>query len=523
MGRHLVAAIDTLNQVVPMLAETALVAGDCAKLGSGGYVRRAADAVPLALQNSAPGATALVPAAAVEASGSAWGRSSFNAQFFRSVLALDSGSFAVVYSGNGSQPDTGVNLRIYSPMRVPLSSRVVVASAVGVVGTRLARVGADSMAVVWVEGSALKLAIHSVTTGALVAAELTVATLASGDNQSWNVASLAGGEVVVAYAKSGSNDCAFKRFNAAGTLQGGEVVVEAASSPLYIGVLALAAGGFVLHYYRYAAATSYKFARFNANGAQQGALTTLAMGSPNRTVTPSERNAMELTNGNLVFVDPSSNTSAAVRLYDATGNFLSTVLVATGAAGMPNTVCICPRQFGGFWLAVGGQLYEYDNAGNGLRQSAIASNAPFMLLDRAGTGPLMAVHVVGAGFTTYLYSWSAELSTIESSLLLSASGSYALSYAWTEVLSNGMLVSVACGQQSTGAAQLCVSIPQASSILGIAQESAAPGAAVRVATAGKFVSSQSFSAPSFDRRSASPPGTRGVAVGNTLILGGLAG
>lgn len=52
------------------------------------------------------------------------------------------------------------------------------------------------------------------------------------------------------------------------------------------------------------------------------------------------------------------------------------------------------------------------------------STAPFILFDRAGTGPLMAVHVVGAEFTTYLYSWSADLSTVESSLILSTSGSY---------------------------------------------------------------------------------------------------
>jgi len=44
---------------------------------------------------------------------------------------------------------------------------------------------------------------------------------------------------------------------------------------------------------------------------------------------------------------------------------------------------------------------------------------------------------------------------------------------------------------------------------------------VRVATAGKFATTQSFTSPEFDRRSATPPGTRGVAIGNTAILGGL--
>lgn len=523
MGRHLVSGSDAQNQVVSVTAETALAAGDYAKLGAGGYVRRVADGVPLALQNSALGVTALVLAAAVEGSGSAWGRSSFNAQFFRSVQALDNGNFAVVYSGNGSQSDTGVNLRIYSTMRVPVSPRIVVAAATGVVGTRLARAGTDNIAVAWTEGSVLKLAIHSAATGAVVTPESAVGTLVNSNIQNWNLASLAGGDVVVAYGRSGSNDIAFKRFNAAGALQGVEVGVEAAASPTYIGVLPLVAGGFVLHYYRGAVVTAYKFARFAVNGVQQGGLITLAAGFATRTLTPVERSAVELANGSLVFVDPSSDTNAAVRMYDAAGNFLSTVLVTTGAAGMPNTVCICPRQFGGFWLTVGGQLYEYDNAGNGLRQSAIVSNAPFMLFDRAGTGPLMAVHVVGAGFTTYLYSWSADLSAVESTLILSASGSYTLSYAWTEVLPSGLLVSVACGQPSSGAVQLSVSIPQASSILGIAQESVAPGVPVRVATAGKFVSPQSFSGPAFDRRSATPPGTRGVVVGNTVILSGLTG
>lgn len=522
MGRNTQSNLDTPNQVVSVMAETAFASGDYSKLGSGGYARRVADGIALSLQNTASGVAALVPAALVDTGGGAWGRGSFGAQFFRAVLALDDGHFAVVFSGNGSVSDTGVNLRIFSPMRVPATGRVVVAAAAGVVGTRLASAGGDNIAVAWTEGSVLKLAIHSATSGAVMAPETTVATLASSDVQGWNLAAVSGGDFVLAYGKSGGSDLVFRRFNAAGVLQGGETVVEAGASPAFVGVLAFKAGGFVVHYYRYAAGSpAYKFARFSANGTQQGALTTLAAGSPNRSVSPSERNAMELTNGHLVFVDPSSNTSAAVRLYDAAGNYLSTLVVATGAAGMPNAVCMCPRQFGGFWVTVGGQLYEYDNAGNGLRQSTMTTNQPFMLFDRAGTGPLMAVHTVGSGFTTHLYSWNADLSAIESTLVLSTSSSYPLSYAWTEVLSSGMLVSVACGQPSSGAAQLNVSIPQASSILGIAQEAALPGAMVRVATAGKFTTTQSFTSPAFDRRSATPPGTRGVAIGNTAILGGL--
>jgi len=522
MGRHLTSATDTQYQPVSPMAESAIGAGDYAKLGVGGYARRVADGVPLGLQNSGSGVTALVPAALVETGGGAWGRNSFSGHFFRSVLALDNGQFAVVFSGNGAQADTGVNLRMYNPMRVPLSPRRVVASVAGVVGTRLARAGADNVAVAWTEGVVLKLALHSAASGAVVAPETTVATLASSDVQGWNVATLANGDVVLAYGNTGTNDLVCKRFSATGVLQGSETLVEAGASPAYVGLLALRAGGCVVHYYRYAAGSpAYKFARYAANGTLQGALATLAAGSPNRTVGPSERNAMELTNGHLVFVDPSSNTSAAVRLYDAAGNFLSTLVVATGAAGMPNTVCMCPRQFGGFWLTVGGQLYEYDNAGNSLRQSTQSTTPPFMLFDRAGTGPLMAVHSVGSGFTTYLYSWNADLTAIESTLVLSTSSSYQLSYAWTEVLSSGMLVSVACGQPSSGAAQINVTIPQASSILGIVQEAALPGAMVRVATAGKFTTTQSFTSPAFDRRSATPPGTRGVAIGNTAILGGL--
>lgn len=521
MGRNLANMTNAEQSLISVIAETNLVLGDYAKIGAGGFARRAADGVPLALQNSGGGVTALVPAALIDPSGGVWGRAGFSSHFFRSVLALDNGQFAVVYSGNGSLADTGINLRLYNPMRVPVSPRMVVASAAGVVGTRLARAGADHIAVAWTEGAVLKLAIHSADSGVVVASETTVATLASSDVQGWNLAAVSGGDFVLAYGKSGGSDLVFRRFNAAGVLQGGETVVEAGASPAFVGVLALKGGGFVVHHYRYASGTAYKFARFSANGTQQGALTTLAAGAPNRSVSPSERNAMELTNGHLVFVDPSSNTSAAVRMYDAAGNFLSTLAVATGAAGMPNTVCMCPRQFGGFWLTVGGQLYEYDNAGISLRQSTQSTTPPFMLFDRAGTGPLMAVHTVGSGFTTHLYSWNADLSAIESTLVLSASSSYPLSYAWTEVLSSGMLVSVACGQPSSGAAQLNVSIPQASSILGIAQEAALPGAMVRVATAGKFTTSQSFTSPAFDRRSATPPGTRGVAIGNTAILGGL--
>jgi hypothetical protein len=519
MGRHLAFATDAPNQMVSVLAETVLGIGDYAKLGAGGYVRRAADGVPLVLQNSA-GVVALALPSAVEGGGSAWGRNSFNVQFFRSLLGLDNGNFAAVFSGNGSQSDTGVNLRIYSPLRLPLSPRVTVASGAGVVGTRISRAGSENIAVVWNEGAALKLAIHSAATGSVVTSESTIATLVSGDIQSWGVTTLASGDVVVAYVKGGSTDLVFKRFNAAGALQGVEVTVEAGASATHIGLLALAAGGFVLHYYRGASAAAYKFARFNGAGFQQGSLATLATGSPNRSVSPAERNIIELSNGNLVFVDPASNTSAAVRLYDASVNFLSAVVVATGTAGMPNTVSICPRQFGGFWMTVGGQLYEFDNAGNGVRQSAVSGNTPFLLFDRPGTGPLMAVYLAGA-FTTHLFGWNTELTAMEGMTVDSLG--YALSYAWFEVLSSGLVVGVNVGTSSFGAARLFVSTAQASSILGIAQEPAVPGALVRIATAGKFVSTQSFNGAAFDRRNATPPGTRGVAVGNTAILGGLGG
>lgn len=520
MGRHVVPGVDAPHQVVTAVAESALAAGDWAKLGSGGHVRRAADGVPLALQNAAAGVTALATPSPVEASGSAWGRSGFNAQIFRSVLALDNGNFAVVYSGNGAQVDTGVNLRIYNPMRAPVTPRLAVTTATGIIVTRLTRAGTDNIAVGWSEGGALKLAVHSAGVGAPVVTEVAVATIAGGDVTTWSMATLANGDFVLAYGKASSNDFVFKRFNAAGVLQGAEVVVEAGASPSYIGVLPQAGGGFVLHYYRAAAATAYRFARFNAAGVLQGALATLATGAANRSVTPVERSAMELANGNLAFVDPSSSPSAALRLYDAGGNFLSTVLLATG---VPNSVCICPRQFGGFWASVGGQLLEFDNAGNCLRQSSLAGSAPFMLWDRPGTGPVMAVHLVGSGFTVNLYSWNAELSAIEGPLTLATSSSVLLSYAWVEMLSNGMLASVVCGQSAAGPAVVGVSIPQASSMLGIAQEAAMPGATVRVATAGKFISTQSFNGPAFDRRGASPPGARGVAVGHTVMLGGMAG
>lgn len=521
MGRHFTSATDTPHQAVSLMAETAIGAGDYTKLGVGGYARRAAEGVPLALQNSLHGVTALIPAALVDAGGGPWGRSSFSTQFFRSVLALDNGQFAVVYSGNGSQADTGVNLRLYNPMRVPVSPRVVVASATGVVGTRLARAGADRIAVAWTEGAVLKLAIHSASSTAVVASETTVATLASSEVQGWNLAALAGGDFVLAYGKSGGNDLVFRRYNAAGGLQGSETVVEAGASPAFVGVLALKAGGFVVHHYRYASGTAYKFARFSTDGTQQGALTNLATGSPNRSVSPSERNAMELTNGHLVFVDPSSTTSAAVRLYDASGNYLSTLAVATGAAGMPNTVCICPRQFDGFWLTVGGQLYEYDNAGNSLRQSTMATNQPFTLFDLAGTGPLMAV-LLGR---QWFYHAPLQLECRPDRDRKHARVEHLQLVPVVLRLDRGALQRHA-GQRGAQAALVGRRTAQchhSASLLhpGHCPRGRSSGATVRVATAGKFATTQSFTSPAFDRRSATPPGTRGVAIGNMAILGGL--
>lgn len=107
----------------------------------------------------------------------------------------------------------------------------------------------------------------------------------------------------------------------------------------------------MLHYYRYAAGgPAYKFARYPANGALQGVLTTLAAGSPNRSVSPAESNAMELTNGSLVFVDPSSNTSAAVRLHYGPAIFSLRLLRRLGPQAYPTPSASARASWVGFGL-----------------------------------------------------------------------------------------------------------------------------------------------------------------------------
>lgn len=95
MGRHLVSDADTQSQVISLVTETAITMGDYVKLGISGYVRRAADGIALALQKSAPGVTAMVPAAFVEAGGGVWGRNSFSAQF---SLGVGAGQWTVCRS-----------------------------------------------------------------------------------------------------------------------------------------------------------------------------------------------------------------------------------------------------------------------------------------------------------------------------------------------------------------------------------------------------------------------------------------
>ncbi len=527
MGRTISAGIDALDQPVNLTSEAAVVAGDLVKVSNGGWVRKVSDAFPLAAQNSAQGVTALVVANTLNGYGVA---GNTDPLFYRNVLGLANGGYVLATSGNGTTTSTGVSLAFVGPSNL-VQSRTVLSAAASIGSARLTRAGADNGMMAWSEGTSLFMAVVNLSTGAIVQAATAVGTVvASGAN--WNLSTLANGDVVIGYPSS--TNMVFKRYNSAGVIQGVETLVEAAQDPVYITVLPLAAGGFVLRWGKTTATNGQRMARFNAAGVIQGAVVAINTGaslydgggSSPAFLGSMEGKLIEVANGNIISTAASSTGAQEVKVYDASLTLLTTVSLGATSAGQQGIVQIAAKFGGGFWLscaAISNAVHEYSNAGLLLRASPtnMAGNAP-RIIDRPGNGPLVSTitHTTSTSSGLSLFAMLPDLSARESNtgLLVYTSGSQGLSSVWQEVMESGFLVS-AC-VVNTGAIAVSMSLAGAHSVVGVAQAPAAVGQSVKVSTAGKFVMNQTLTAPAFDRRASSPPGTKGSTIANTAILVG---
>lgn len=527
MGRFLNTNLDSLDQPVTVFAGEAIAQGNLVKITPGGYVHKVLESQSLAAQNvSAPAAvtTANMP--------TNYGDAGAGGYTFQNILALANGGFAHAYPGNGATASAGMNLAFFSALGAK-GVTTVLGAAAGSGAAKLTFAGADNIAVAWQEGNNIMLAIVNHTTGAIVTAAALVGA-ATTSVISWDLIRLASGEVVVAYPNA--TDMVFKRYSAVGVLQGAMTVVEAAVSPLWVVALPLAAGGFIVRYARTVTAHGVRMARFNAAGVIQGAVVQVTSGAnlyegplQSAHVASMRGKLIELSNGNIVTNHPAVNTEASFKLYDSGLNLLATVTMATGlTAGYSEMPQLAAKAGGGFWATPLSptSVNEYSNAGVLVRSSANATAplVPGRIIDRPGNGPLLMSHSHSPGSSSSwtLNSLKPDLSALEAVGTVVYTQSNGYQSHWTELLTTGYSVSITVGT-SNNFATLNLMANTAMSALGVATQAAAAGAALKVATAGKFTMTQNLTSPAFDRRAATPPGTKGVTFGTSAVLSGING
>jgi hypothetical protein len=540
MGRHITAGMDSADQVFTLPAEDSVAAGDLLKITNGGYVRKVQELQALDAQNTALGVTAIKAAYATDVvNGNNYGYTNCaSVANAKSIMPTADGGFLHTYPGNGNSGTTyGLNLGSFTPTGVP-KLRVSVSASATVGLSRITAAGSSNAAIVYSDNAQLMMAVHNATTGAPLLAPVALAGTFSGpseDGFTWDLATLASGDVLFAYA-NGTN-LVFKRFNASGALQGVETTVEASVTPKFVAVLPLTNGGFVIRFAKTSVTAGVRIARFNAAGVMQGAIVSITSGSglyegaSHQTtgyMGSIQGKLIELANGNIVTACPAVLTENCFKVYDASLNLLSTVVTDTGlTSGHSEIMQLAPKLGGGFWVTGANVvLREYSDAGTLLRQSPGGAGVPTRIFDRPGNGPI-ATFLVNSGSapssTFAMNAWKPDLSTTEAAALVIANLPQVMSTYWVDILATGYIATHYVGYSSASFDRLALSYPGPASVIGVAQNAAARGGTVRVATAGKFLVNQTLNSVPFDRRSSTPCGAKGLVFGNTAILSGING
>lgn len=522
MGRHIAQGIDALDQAITLPAEEAIAVNDLVKVTSGGYVRKFVQGQSAAFQNSAAGPT---PAGSASNLTSYMGSGNDGGMPIR-CIAAGATTFGVLHTGNNSGFDQTVNLRIFDPTSLVRLQSVQLSASTACQGARLIRSGANFVAA-WIDrnnSNQVTVGVYDAVTGVTVTAPTAVQQLVAANSHHYTLRDLPNGEYVLAYNKVTSNDLAFRRFNAQGVVQGTEIVVAAAAGAnAGLGIHPLAAGGFILSWS--INGTAFRFARYNASGVLQGSVVAVSASSFAIASPSFDDRVIELANGSIATVDPA--TTGGVKLYDSAGTLLSTLAVGT-STGNGTTGTLVRKLAGGFHFLTAGFNAHFSDTGALLALGAYSPTGyPVRVFDRPGTGPVVptvGTTAPGTGsWNMYLAGVAADLTALDATILSAASsGGYGAAGWWAEQLPNGLLLYTLWGSSSSGANGFFYPFQSgAASVLGVATTAAAAGAQVRVATAGKYTINQSTTNPQFDRRTATPQGSKGSTMGQQAVLEGL--
>lgn len=282
--------------------------------------------------------------------------------------------------------------------------------------------------------------------------------------QSIDVAATDDGGFVVAYGKTAGTVIRFARYDASAVLQGAITSVETSTAPtIKVAVCALAAGGFVV---AYSGDSNYpKFARYSAAGALQGAV-TLVEG-----VSLTAIDIACLADGGFVIAYGTSHLRFG--RYNAAGALQGVLTNAKTSISVAN-VSVVPLADRGFALVyvVGAALSFVCFSGTG------AQRRDFVALPTTGTG------------------WQAGATALR----------------------DGGIAVLAGATQAT----LYRYSTTPTYVVGVVTEAAAVGGTAKAQTIGVATTTRTWTvAGGFDHTNKATPGNKGVALGKSIILGGL--
>lgn len=473
------------------------------------------------------------------------------------MVLFDNGPLVTIHTGTGSSSTNPINIRFRNLQAggadigaITLSTPVVSSNESNY---RILRLSSTSFVVAWTSSSGsgnIGYAIYS-TSRSTIRGE-TAITDRNNSIRDFAIGVLTNGNFVILYADS--SQIVFRRYDSTGT----EIGTKTSVTSFNVGmsnasVLAHSSGDFYLYWNDN---NTFYFRRYNSSGTAQAAVQNMVGGGPFLTGAIDNNVAIELSNGNVLFL-VNSGTSPALpqaRVY-STETLLGTVDlsfnndVTSYVPSMPPGVCATPSGFAVLNIpsALAGvatpsrvfSTFDFScnpiitrktlsGVGTGLDPQVTSlgstasstitgcrlflTNGNFVALD------ITSNNTVGKA-STYAFDLNGAIGSV---VTLSSVNSSLITDASYLVAPDG----TAFMQMSRKTAQPGLLFgaynSQRKSILGVARERANTGQRLRIETTGTFTTNQNFSrGGAFDQRTAAVFGTRGFISSNTVTLLGL--
>lgn len=464
---------------------------------------------------------------------------------------LSNGNVVTCYSGNGTTATTNLNFRITNKVGGVIVPQTVALAATGVYPHSVYATSTGFVILFGNVSNTLAMTVYSNAGAQVLAATDIISDAASHTDQAtFTGCLLANGNLAIAYRRVTSNDCVLKVFSQAAAQVGATITVAAGASPTFQAMAqAPVSGDIVLSYF----ATSYRVARYTAAGAQVGSV--LAFG-PNSGVFAGAawtKHCLAVFSDDRVAVmhaDSTSTSSPALTFLSATNTAVTTITAAMLGSiaysssfpviGCDGTTLYFHQQTtnaaytAGTWRSDGGgRTAPASFACTALSSSSWApGNYGYARLLPLGAAGFALLFMGNTGGPTYaaqtLYipadrnSANTSVVTLHADSAVARAGSIAL-----PVAEGVVYIAYAAGISAvyTDPSAAVFAFPRAA-IFGVAQESAAAGDLVTVATKGTFTlpaAQQGGISTNFDGRAYGIAGNKGTLAGASIVLLGLTG